>query len=260
MLNSKPLPGTPINPLHPLARGLVGYWLLNDGGKLAWDYSGNGNHGLLTNMHPPTDYVGSKFGTALEFDGVNDYVLTTFNPNIDIGNENPFTISVWAYPRNVASNLYLVSGSSGNRFYFGTYTSQWFWGIGNTYDLTTGVAATNNIWQYVVLVFEGSSNNVKIYLNGILEYDELYTGTANYANVNTLIGAYSPANNEFNGLIDNVSIYNRVLLAQEVQQLFIAPFGMFKRPSVARYFVPTDGAEVYSGRGIGRGILRGVIR
>lgn len=234
MLNSKPLPGTSINKLHPLAIGLVGYWLLNDGGKLAWDYSGNGNHGLLTNMHPPTDYVGGKFGKCLNFDGVNDYVLTTFNPNMDIGNENPFTLSVWAYPRNVVSNLILVSGSSGNRFYFGVNMSQWYWGIGNIYDTTTSVAATNNIWQYVVLVFEGGSNNVKIYLNGILEYDELYTGTANYANVNTFIGAYSHANNEFDGLVDNVGIHNRALLPQEVRQLFYESFAIFERPSVAR--------------------------
>jgi hypothetical protein len=38
------------------------------------DRSGYGNHGTLTNMDAGTDWVGSQYGWALDFDGVDDYV------------------------------------------------------------------------------------------------------------------------------------------------------------------------------------------
>ena len=53
----------------------VGWWKLDDGqGSVALDWSGNKNHGTLTNMTPANDWVTGKFNKALDFDGSNDYV------------------------------------------------------------------------------------------------------------------------------------------------------------------------------------------
>ena len=54
--------------------GLVGSWHFNDAtGTKAKDSSGNENHGNLTNM-VSEDWVSGVEGTAMEFDGVNDYL------------------------------------------------------------------------------------------------------------------------------------------------------------------------------------------
>ena len=75
----KPPVGSQINWGHPLARGLVGCWLLNEGaGRKAYDLSEYRNHGTLTSMAiPPTPNSGwnpGRTGIGLSFDGVDDYV------------------------------------------------------------------------------------------------------------------------------------------------------------------------------------------
>ena len=57
-------------------------------GTIWYDKSGNNNNGTLTN--------GPTFsGGSIVFDGVDDYVDTTFKASISIGNGNPFTISAF---------------------------------------------------------------------------------------------------------------------------------------------------------------------
>ena len=56
----KPYRGIQLNRQHPLARGLVGCWLVNEGtGDKVFDYSGNGNNGILTNMDE-ADWVSGR--------------------------------------------------------------------------------------------------------------------------------------------------------------------------------------------------------
>jgi hypothetical protein len=57
-----------------LRQGLVGAWCpsLGPSGYTLLDRSGYGNHGTLTNMDAGTDWVGSRYGWALDFDGTDD--------------------------------------------------------------------------------------------------------------------------------------------------------------------------------------------
>jgi len=67
-----------------LAKGLVGWWKFDEtNGTIAYDSSGNGNDGDLTNG--PT-WVSGKIGGALSFDGVNDYVEVPDDDSLDLGN------------------------------------------------------------------------------------------------------------------------------------------------------------------------------
>ena len=55
-----------------LLNGLVGWWKFDEtSGTVAYDSSGNGNHGTLTNGPTWTD---GKIGGAINFDGINDYI------------------------------------------------------------------------------------------------------------------------------------------------------------------------------------------
>ena len=74
-----------------IADGLVAYWPLDEGGGTTTaDASGNGNDGTL-NL-PGWD--SGKFGGALNFDGVDDYV-DCGNPSILDFGTGDFTISAW---------------------------------------------------------------------------------------------------------------------------------------------------------------------
>ena len=59
MINQKPILGRGINWGDPLARGLVGYWLMNEGvGNKVYDLSGNGRTGTISGAL----WTAGKFG------------------------------------------------------------------------------------------------------------------------------------------------------------------------------------------------------
>ena len=89
-----------------LWRGLAGAWPMQEGGGVkAFDVSGYGNHGTLTNMDPATDWVVTEKGRALDFDGSNDGVLTSYLlPNNPCG-----TFAIWMKSADTTRSSYLRS-------------------------------------------------------------------------------------------------------------------------------------------------------
>ena len=100
-----------------ILNGLVGWWKFDEGsGTVAYDSSGNGHDGNLTNG--PT-WVAGKIGGALSFDGVNDHVIA--HNFLGIGGSNPRSISAW---------IKTVSSSSGRAICaFGKYQTGQKWGL-----------------------------------------------------------------------------------------------------------------------------------
>jgi len=77
--------------------GLVGHWTFNGqdvdwSTNTAYDRSGQGNNGAITNMNTSTAPVIGQVGQALEFDGGNDYVKI----NQAVVSAAPLTICAWA--------------------------------------------------------------------------------------------------------------------------------------------------------------------
>lgn len=248
------MPGTPINKLHPLAKGLVGYWLLNDGGTLVWDYSDNGNHGILTNMDPATDWVAGKFGYALDFDGVDDYADVPNSPEL---NNQYVTFLVWVQCgiTNYTDDAHIVNKYNTNPatviLYIDDADDTFKFGVrldgaeGAVQKVAANVAVDLN-WHQVAGTYDG--DNIKLYIDGVLQTDiNSSSGTIDIDNPNILGIAHRPVTGGFyfNGLIDNICVYNRALSLQEVQQLFIAPFSMFERPSSARHFLVVGGTAYF---------------
>lgn len=86
--NGSPIPST----------SLVGLWHF-DGDAL--DSSGNDNDG---DVYGATAGVPGKFGNALSFDGVNDYVDCGNDASLDI--TTAITIEAWVYPKSAGLNNY----------------------------------------------------------------------------------------------------------------------------------------------------------
>ncbi|MFB0523909.1 MAG: hypothetical protein ACETVZ_00085, partial [Phycisphaerae bacterium] len=63
----KPIRAIQLNKSHPFARGLIGYWIMNEGGgSKVFDLSGNDNTGTFVGN---TAWAAGKFGSCLSFDG-----------------------------------------------------------------------------------------------------------------------------------------------------------------------------------------------
>src|SRR3989344_7313383 len=86
--------------------GLVGSWPMNEGPSTqAGDFSGNNNHGTLTQMDPNTDWVNGKRGKALDFDGSDDFTLVQNSSNLEDITENSFTVTALARPDQAPPGL-----------------------------------------------------------------------------------------------------------------------------------------------------------
>ena len=190
-------------------------------GSIIWnDLSRNNNNGTLING--PTFNTGS--GGNIIFDGVDDYVQTNFKASEIIGNENPFTISLFFNANNIAQQM-LISCPDNPRFYVETFNRSGIfichWGIGsnNNSNTSNAIINTNQIYNYVA-AYDG--NMVNGYLNGVIK-DSTIIGVQNYNSNPLRIGKYSDGFPlQLNGNIYQTQIYNRALSAQEVLQNYNA--------------------------------------
>ena len=101
--------------------GLVGAWAFDDGaGGWANDTSGNGNNGTLTNMAPGTCWVEGINGTALAFDGVDDYVACGNDASLNWGGAD-YTISAWVKRESFGAFHTIVGKQEASGNYRGWY-------------------------------------------------------------------------------------------------------------------------------------------
>ncbi|VVB95772.1 3',5'-cyclic adenosine monophosphate phosphodiesterase CpdA [uncultured archaeon] len=183
----------------------------------AEDSSGNGNNGTIIGA----TFVQGISGQALSFDGVNDYVKT--NANI---NTLPLTIEAWVYPRSITgtgvNNKYIIDNDAGHNAHAIGIDDNRFMIVYHDGGLLSSVELSTNTWYHVAGVWEQGS--VKLYVNGTINNSAIFLqGSLNGATSDTTIGEYrwgQPFPRIFDGLIDEVRIYNRALSADEIKADF----------------------------------------
>ncbi len=219
----KPRLGTPLNPYHPLARGLVGFWLFNEGsGNKVFDLSGNGltfSSNIVTNF--PT-WVMGKYGPSLAFDGPFDnlYLPSTVFPTIPL----PWTINFWIRFPVVGSDERVIDFASGRLIFRLAGTVN----VMEVYDGSwrqSAVSIAADTWYYMSLVGL-SASSCKLYINAV--EDNITVDSLSALGGSVGVGAHNTAGSFF-GMINlsHFSIYNRALSASEITQHQREPFAMF---------------------------------
>jgi hypothetical protein len=191
--------------------GLADWWKFDEGtGTIAYDSAGT-NNGTISGATWTTGHVNG----ALSFNGSSNYV----NCGSGASNYDNITVSVWM---QTSTNRVLVS----NRYNTGYGT--WYTLSSSTIEigdnasggykyLTFNTPTLNGLWHHVVYTKNGTSH--AIYVDGNL--DQSFTSNADISVNQTLfIGKSNMSNSWFNGIIDDVRIYNRASLAEEVLQLY----------------------------------------
>jgi len=230
-------------PVNAADEDLVAHWKFDDAsGTTAIDSSGNGNDGSLVG---DPQWGAGKLGGALDFDGAGDYV--------DCGNDaifgitDTFSLTVWINWRTPTGDWQTVIAKGDNtwRIARGGSTQTMDFGFD---DGTRGWAAARttsdvplNEWHHVAATID-KIEGAKIYLDGVLEGTNTDKGGISGGGTNypVLIGENAQATGRFwNGLIDDVRIYKRVLLEGEIQSVMAgagAEYPLASSPS------PADGA------------------
>lgn len=193
--------------------GLVGEWHFDGDAK---DSSGYGNDGTIYGA----TFVDGKFGNALSFDGMNNYVSVA-----DASSLKPtqITIAAWINPNSFMQWGTVLTKSSysswddgyGLAHYLGSNDINFFINNYNYNKTSTNISIGQ--WSYIVGTYDGS--NIKLYVNGQLKSSFAYLGSISNSNQPLLLGMGTGGEgNKFlwNGLIDEVRIYNRALSAKEI--------------------------------------------
>ena len=197
----------------------------NEGtGTTTADASGN----ALTGTLDDATWAAGKYGSAVNLDGVDDYV--------DLGNPTPLqvtgsmTISGWinsaAFPADDAT-IVSKKTSDGTGYQLDTTIDTGPRTIGfkltnNSGDDMVRYGATQlqlNTWYYVAGVYNAATQTMDVYLNGVLDDGTqvgAITSSQQNSTANVNIGQRSGSYN-FDGRIDEVRIYSQALTAAQIQ-------------------------------------------
>jgi PKD repeat protein len=207
----------------PNASGLVSWWKAENN---AYDSVG-GNHGTLNGG---ATYASGQIGQAFSFDGVDDYVQVSDSPSLNIG-AGDFSLTLWANYAAVRSGLYGTlpnvfmgqdegSGTTHKWIFFSTEGGLYFH-VNNagssTFVGSDAFTLQTGQWYHLVLTRSGSLYT--FYMNGALAgtvTDSMYIPDVSAP----LTIGQAEGRGYFNGLLDEVKIYNRALTATEVLKLF----------------------------------------
>ncbi len=206
-----------------LSNGLVTYLPLNEDSK---DYSSSGNNlaGSVVKTYGRTGVANS----AYSFNGTNNY-LTLSSPKNLPTNNGVYSIAVWfkanVWNREMAIFGYGPSSTSAASNYMKTMPSagllHYHWNL--DFNFTRNIYT--NSWMHVVITYDGATE--RYYVNGQFINSWPHASSPLFINPSILsLGArvVSLSTNDireyFNGSIDELRVYNRVLTQNEAFTLF----------------------------------------
>lgn len=175
----------------------VAEWKFEEGiGTTAYDSSGNNNSGIFgTGSSSPT-WASGKIGKGLNFDG-SDFVSST------ISQSSIWTASAWVYINSLPATASFVTSINNYALDLQVLSTGAFRlqvSAGNEID--TPLTYSTKTWYYITYGYNGT--NAFIYINGVLANSAAKTATTGTTfNIGRRSDGYF-----FNGLIDNVRIYN----------------------------------------------------
>ena len=214
------------------------------GGSTASDSSGNNNHGTLVGDPTWKPCCGAVCG-ALDLDGDGDYVKTAdTTTGLDFA-PSSFSASVWINAREVADGWRTIleydrDGSDDNRF------GLWLSSEGK-FHFRVGRDTKNSDenldpdkWYLLTGTYNATDKKMSLYINGNFDSSRILTkGFDSSKAAKLTIGVCGSEDDEFfNGLIDDLRIYDYVLSAEEVKALA----GMKRNDDAVAGHVDTTGA------------------
>jgi hypothetical protein len=196
---------------------VAAYGFDEDAGSTVKDASGKGNHGEIQGAQRTTQ---GRFGKALLFDGVNDWVTVPDSDSLDL--DTGMTIEAWVYPTTTLSSwrdvvtkeqsggavYYLAANTDSNKPANGVY-------IGAEQILYAGDRLEPNKWTHVAATYDGATQ--RLYVDGTEVGSQPMSGPIQHSNGVLRIGGSSIWGEHFPGYIDEVRIYDRALTGDEIR-------------------------------------------
>ena len=216
---------------NTLNEGLIAYYEFEGNAK---DSSGNGNHGT---EHGGVSYVdGGVIGKAKKFENSYSYVSPSDeNDYITIPiilNKDEFTISMFVKPKSLSHNhsesliSYGRDNTTGKEF-FSIFINKDF-KIHATINNKSKSSSTKSYeiddMKFYNISITYTKTDIRLFINGKF-IDSILSTSLEFDQYNKLLIASHKWSHEqhstrFNGLIDDLRIYNRALNEAEIKQLY----------------------------------------
>jgi len=216
----------------PQSGNAQGYWKLEETSGTRYDETGNDND--LTEVNT-VGYAAGKIGDAADFERTNDeylYIADDDQTGLDITGE--ITISAWI-KREEANRVHQICEKSNednnerSYMFFINADNELIFRVSTDGKSGTNVSAesagtiASGSWAHVAATHNQSTDELQVYINGSANgsavpfSDNLHDSTARFN-----IGARhdGPMEYHFDGLIDEVIIWNTSLTADEIQQVY----------------------------------------
>ncbi|MGH8488503.1 MAG: LamG-like jellyroll fold domain-containing protein [Gammaproteobacteria bacterium] len=199
--------------------GLVGAYNFEEAsGTTVDDGSGKGNTGTISGATRTTQ---GRFGNALSFDGVDDWVTINDGASLDLTTD--MTLEAWVYPTVNMSQWATVilkeqPGGGLYELYANGDQSQPLTSVtvGGQYQvLSGGPWLLANHWTHLAATYDGTTQ--RLYVNGTQVAQRPQTGPIQVSNRPLRLGGNSVWGEYFQGRIDEVRIYNGALNAAEIR-------------------------------------------
>jgi Concanavalin A-like lectin/glucanases superfamily/Galactose oxidase-like, Early set domain/Bacterial Ig domain len=224
------------------APGLVVAYGFNEGsGTTVTDSSGSNNAGTITGA----TWAQGRFGNALSFNGISDIVRIPASSSLNVS--SAMTLEAWIKPTTAQSGWRTIMQREVDAYFLNASNSNGpllpsgggtFNGTGAYVSGTT--ANPVNAWTHVALTYDGAM--LRLYVNGALAASQAQTGSIQTTSNPLWIGGNSPYGEYFQGIIDEVRVYNRALSQAEIQTDINTPVGPV--PTKLIIIQPANGSTI----------------
>jgi Concanavalin A-like lectin/glucanases superfamily len=201
-------------------------WALDEtgNGAVAADSSPNGFDATL---HGGASWSDGQDGGALHLDGTTGYASTA-GPVVDT--MKSFSISAWVRLTDKSVNRVVAAQVGANTgamaLYYSTAYDRWVFNrttsdvASPTYirAISTTVPMIDGRWVHLAGVYDAEAQQVRLYVNGVLEATTAFTAPWSATGA-MYIGRALSASQYWAGDLDEVRVYDRILLPGELQQV-----------------------------------------
>ncbi len=222
---TKPYRGIQLNKTHPLARGLVGCWIMNEGiGGIIFDISGNNIYGSFSGATWETEGV--------YFNGVSYYIELQETDVTKITGD--ISVAVKLRVDDATDDGYIIAQRSGGDNSWRLWTEdegriQWTIDTGAPTDVNITPVSNGDILS---IVGTWDQSNMFLYKNGVQAATIAKSGAMSSLGYPITLGTKpNGALHYFEGVIYYAYIWNRALSAQEASWFHRNPYAMFEQES-----------------------------
>ncbi len=206
---------------QPGPTGLVAAYAFDENsGTTARDASGQANTGTVYGA----TWTRGKFGSALSFNGTNAWVTMPDTAALDL--TTGITLEAWVYPIALSGGSTngwrtVILKEAGSTAAYDLYANQetnapssYLSISGADYGIVGPSPLPLNTWTHLAATYDGARQ--RLFINGTQSAERAQTGAVLVSSGVLRVGGNSIWGEYFQGVIDNVRIYNRALTQTEL--------------------------------------------